>query len=238
MNLLERPDSTHLEAAQGWLDLGSHLEANEELERTSPENRTHPNVLQVRWRLCAKAEQWDACLDIATALTQLTLDRRFGWLHRAVSLRKLNRTVEARDVLLSVVDEFEANTTFPYYLACYCAQLGQIAEAKVWLEKAFACAASDEARDSPPCAGAVGRDVPTAPLAAKDRESSETGMRRAAAVRKAGTSGVGREAARRSLTRAPALLHRSAARTTSKGTAALWRTTSIVLPKIRSPMSR
>jgi hypothetical protein len=32
MNLLEPPDSTHLQAAQGWLDLGNHIEANEELE--------------------------------------------------------------------------------------------------------------------------------------------------------------------------------------------------------------
>ena len=50
MNQLEAPDSTHLEAAQGWLDLGNHLEANEELERIEAKNRAHPNVLQVRWR--------------------------------------------------------------------------------------------------------------------------------------------------------------------------------------------
>jgi hypothetical protein len=33
---LEPPDSIHLEAAQGWLELGNHIEADEELEKTSP----------------------------------------------------------------------------------------------------------------------------------------------------------------------------------------------------------
>jgi hypothetical protein len=32
INPLEVPDRFHVEAAQGWLELGNHLEANEELE--------------------------------------------------------------------------------------------------------------------------------------------------------------------------------------------------------------
>jgi hypothetical protein len=41
MKSLEHPDSLHLRAAQGWLELGDHLEANEELERISPPLRVH-----------------------------------------------------------------------------------------------------------------------------------------------------------------------------------------------------
>jgi hypothetical protein len=33
---IEPPDSLHLLAAQGWLELGNHLEANEELEKITP----------------------------------------------------------------------------------------------------------------------------------------------------------------------------------------------------------
>ena len=144
MNDLEPSDQHHLEAAQGWLTLGNHLEANEELEQVEAKNRTHPNVLQVRWRIYAKAEKWDACLDIATALTQMTPDRRFGWVHLAMTLRKLNRVAEARDVLLSVLDKFEPNTTFPYYLACYCANLGDLEAARTWLAKALSTARDEE----------------------------------------------------------------------------------------------
>jgi hypothetical protein len=39
MNPLEPPDSIHLQAAQGWLDLGNPIEANEELEKIAPQNR-------------------------------------------------------------------------------------------------------------------------------------------------------------------------------------------------------
>jgi predicted Zn-dependent protease len=147
MNSLEPPDSQYLEAAQGWLDLGNPVEANEELEKISAQNRAHPNVLQVRWRIEAKAGKWEACLEIATALTQVTPERRFGWLHLAMSLRKLNRTAEAKRVLISVLDKFDANTTFPYYLACYCARLGETNEAKGWFTLALANATTDQERE-------------------------------------------------------------------------------------------
>lgn len=58
------PDTHHLAAAQGWLQLGNHVEANEELEQIAPSLRSHPDVLELRWQIYAKAEKWDACLDI------------------------------------------------------------------------------------------------------------------------------------------------------------------------------
>lgn len=54
------PDSLHLEAAQGWCEHGNHIEAEAELEHITPENRSHPAVLEVRWQIYAKAKQWDA----------------------------------------------------------------------------------------------------------------------------------------------------------------------------------
>jgi hypothetical protein len=38
MAQLQPPDTQHLEAAQGWLDLGNHIEANEELKTIEAEN--------------------------------------------------------------------------------------------------------------------------------------------------------------------------------------------------------
>jgi hypothetical protein len=57
-------DQRHLEAAQGWFELGKHLEANEELENITAENRAHPAVLEVRWQIYANVKKWDAALDI------------------------------------------------------------------------------------------------------------------------------------------------------------------------------
>jgi predicted Zn-dependent protease len=126
MPALQPPDSPHLQAAEGWIGLGNYAEANDELEQIAAANRAHPDVLQLRWRIYADARKWEACLHIATVLTTMTPECRFGWIHRAHALDKLGRTLEAKDLLLSIVNDFEANTTIPYHLAQYCARLGQI----------------------------------------------------------------------------------------------------------------
>ena len=140
MKSLRPPDSIHLQAAEGWIGLGNYAEANDELEQIAAASRAHPDVLQLRWRIYANARKWDACLDIATALTTMTPKRRFGWIHRAYALDKLGRTQEAKDLLLSVANDFEDNATMPYHLAQYCARLGQIDQAKQWLGKALLAA--------------------------------------------------------------------------------------------------
>jgi hypothetical protein len=39
-------DALHLSAAIGWLELGNHIEANEDLEKITPDFREHPDVLE------------------------------------------------------------------------------------------------------------------------------------------------------------------------------------------------
>lgn len=124
MKPLEQPDSAHIEAAQGWLDLGNHIEADQELDRIAAPNRAHPDVLQVRWNIHAKAEKWDACLQIATSLAEAFPDRRFGWLHPAVAFDKLGRLTDARETLLIALDRLGPSSTFAFYLACFCARQG------------------------------------------------------------------------------------------------------------------
>ena len=57
MNNLPLPDRRHLDAAEGWLGLGDHLAANEELVQITPELRAHPDVLQVRLQIYWKAKK-------------------------------------------------------------------------------------------------------------------------------------------------------------------------------------
>ena len=134
---LSPSDQRHLEAAQGWFELGNHLEANEELEQIAAECRADPAVLEVRWQIYARAEKWEGALDIASALVQADPDDPLGWVHRSYALHELKRTAEARDNLLRVVDKFPISATMRYNLACYECQLGRLKEAKEWLAKAF-----------------------------------------------------------------------------------------------------
>jgi hypothetical protein len=51
MNSLRHQDTLHVEAAQGWLELGSCAEAARELDQVSPAGQPHPQVLEVRWTI-------------------------------------------------------------------------------------------------------------------------------------------------------------------------------------------
>src|SRR5882724_3857567 len=110
MKTLEAPDIHHLRAASGWLMLGNYAEANEDLERISPHLRVHPDVLEVRWQIYAKAEKWSACAEIANAVVRLDPNRTSGWIDRAYSLRRgINGGPKAAfDSLLPAVEKFPA----------------------------------------------------------------------------------------------------------------------------------
>jgi len=134
---LQPPDSFHLEAAKGWLGLGNHIEAKEELDKITVKLRAHPQVLDGRWQICAAAKKWETAIDIAATIIQLVHEEPLGWIYRSYALHKLKRTAEARDNLLCVVNKFPGIAIFPYNLACYECQLGSLEQAKRWLEKAF-----------------------------------------------------------------------------------------------------
>lgn len=135
---LKHPDSHHLEAARGWLELGLPLEANEELEQITPERRVHPDVLEVRWKIYAREKKWEACVDIATAIIELEPGEALGWIDRSFALHELKRTQEAFDNLRPVAEQFPEAWIIPYNLACYCAQLHRLEEAQEWFRRAMA----------------------------------------------------------------------------------------------------
>ena len=140
MKPLELHDQRHLDAAQGWFELGNCVEATEELDQITPEMRGHPNVLVVRVAICEAAEKWEYAAEIAKAISELNPDSPFGWIHHAYALHELKRTQEAWNVLLPVVDKFPKEYIIRYNLACYACQLGNLKEAREWLKKAIALA--------------------------------------------------------------------------------------------------
>src|SRR5208282_6199493 len=104
MNELSLQDQRFLDAAEGWLGLGDHLAANEELEQITPGLRAAPKVLEVRLQIHWAAKQWEACVEIAGALVNLKPDNDYGWIGRSFALHELKRTQEAYDLLLAAED--------------------------------------------------------------------------------------------------------------------------------------
>ena len=101
-----------LEAAVGWIQLGDYDSANDELEKIRAEWRAHPDVLELRWLIYSNDEQWDACLDIVSAIVKMAPDRAQGWLDKAFSLRRANDggVEKAKTVLLEAALTYDGVT--------------------------------------------------------------------------------------------------------------------------------
>jgi predicted Zn-dependent protease len=123
VNSLPAEDFHHLQAAEGWLLLGNRLEANEELEKITPQFRAHPAVLLLRWNVCAEDKKWQECVELAQALINLAPDQEQGWVNLGNSLYFCGRTQEAYDCVKPLLDRFPRNPTLRYNLACYACQL-------------------------------------------------------------------------------------------------------------------
>jgi tetratricopeptide (TPR) repeat protein len=133
---IQPPDSHHLSAAQGWIELGRYDEAQEEIRKIKPSDQEHPEVLQVKWLIHAHSKNWKECLAVAEKTIHCVPDAALGWINQANSLFYMKRIEEAYDFLLPVVSRFPENFIIPYNLACYTCQLGRHDEARQWLQTA------------------------------------------------------------------------------------------------------
>src|SRR5262245_57025085 len=146
MAQLDYPDRHFVNAAGGWLELGDSAEAARELRHLSKAAESHPDVLELRWRLAATQGDWQAALDIARAVTRAAPDRASGWIHKSRSLHELKRTEEARDVLLPMARKFPKDAMIAYNLARYSCQLGDLPQAREWIKRALKLRGKDELR--------------------------------------------------------------------------------------------
>ncbi len=138
MKALQPPDLLYLEAAKGWTILGDLKEAVQELGRIPSPLQVHPDVLEVRFAIAAKAKQWTECMELAAALLDLAPDRPTAWINCAFTLHELKQTQDAWNALYTVRDRFPDVPTIPYNLACYACALGRLEDSRQWLQKALA----------------------------------------------------------------------------------------------------
>jgi Flp pilus assembly protein TadD len=139
MEPLQPPDTFHLSAAIGWLELGSPADAGEEIARISAPALEHPDVLEARWAVCAAGQRWETAVDVAERLVTLAPERSSGWIHRAYALRRAagGGLQMAWAALRPAFEKFPKVSVIPYNLACYAAQFGRLDEAWELLHKAM-----------------------------------------------------------------------------------------------------
>jgi len=144
---LERADVCTLSAAIGWLELGNPREAQTEFRHISRDARSHPDTLDVEWRLRAELREWNDALEVARRLIAEDPENPSGWIHQSYTLHELKRTPEARQQLLSVADTFSTIPTVAYNLACYACQLDDPTDARTWLDRAVRLAGKEKIRE-------------------------------------------------------------------------------------------
>ncbi len=127
----------HLRAAQGWLELGNPAEAGGELEKIAPAFRAHPDVIELRCRIYAKAGRWKESALAALALVRIEPQRVSGWILWARAFRKLQENEGVPEALPAAMDPFPAYWRLRFDLACYACELVQKAEEWDWLEQTF-----------------------------------------------------------------------------------------------------
>ena len=139
MEKLEPPETHYLSAALGWLGLGDVGEARAELDRLSSSLQGHPDVLEVRWLVCAEEARWEEGLRVARTLVAQAPERSSGWLHQAYALRRVPQGTikQAWDALLPAFDKFPKEALISYNLSCYACQMQQLEAARVWLKRAL-----------------------------------------------------------------------------------------------------
>ena len=102
MRELQPPDSHHVNAATGWLELGNLAEAKGALAALSSLNRDHPDVLELHWRIHAEEKDWPSSVTVAQRLIRAEPASPAGWINQSFSLHELKRTREAWDQLVSI----------------------------------------------------------------------------------------------------------------------------------------
>jgi hypothetical protein len=89
MTNLQHPDMLHLQAALGWLELGNHLEANEELEKITANLRAHPDVREGTLADLCQGWEMGRAFEIARTLVGIVPEFPFGWIYQAEAVRRM-----------------------------------------------------------------------------------------------------------------------------------------------------
>jgi len=139
MRMLEPPEIHYLSAATGWLGLGNPGEAKAELEKIGAAFQNHPDVLELRWWICAEQDRWQEGLQIARSLLHHAPERSSGWLHQAYALRRVpeGNVKAAWKALLPAFDKFPKESIISFNLSCYACQMELLDAARVWLKRAL-----------------------------------------------------------------------------------------------------
>ena len=134
--MLEGHERTLL-AAQGYSELSMYDDAIAELDTLPEPAGGHATVVELRAVILMQAKRWKPALTAARSLCRIEPEKTSGFIHAAFCLHELGRTEEARDILIGGPESLHVEPTFHYNLACYECALGNLALARLHLDKSI-----------------------------------------------------------------------------------------------------
>jgi len=145
---LDFEEKRQLQFARGYIGLKLYDEAVDELIRLPQHLDNHPDVSSVWWEVHAERQDWEACVRTATALAVEYPDDVMGYILLASSIRNVKGYTpeDSYTILRSAAERFKncGCLTLYYDLACFSSVLGNLDEARDWLNKTFTQAKGSE----------------------------------------------------------------------------------------------
>ena len=135
------PLSTHtrrqLSYAEGYLVLGMKAEATEALKKIAKEEQDETAVLGARLMLHHEKAEWAKAAKIGSLACEREPGTAGFWIQWAYATRRHVDLQAAQAILLRGLALHPREAVFHFNLACYSAQLGNLDEARTFLETAY-----------------------------------------------------------------------------------------------------
>lgn len=134
------PLSTHtlrqLSYAEGYLTLGLKTEAAEALAEIVGADREANPVLSLELAVCTERSDWGRGAEVGAVLCEREPAVSGFWIQWAYATRRHAGIPAAREILMRGVGLHPLEAMFHFNLACYEAQLGNLADARAFLDTA------------------------------------------------------------------------------------------------------
>lgn len=131
-------DKHRLECARGYLQLGMGEDALEELGPVQEGPEAETEVLVLQMLACRVAGRWPEMQQAARALMRRAPQEPEFWVLLADATRHAESVRNGLNILEIAEELFPLNSHLLFQLGCYHCQLGEVSEARQYLEKAVA----------------------------------------------------------------------------------------------------
>jgi len=126
-----------LSYASGYLELGMKKQALEALVEILEPDRQASAVLTLGLAVRIEQGEWKKAVELAAELARRQPQVAQHWIQWAYATRRAVAIEAARAILMEGLSRHPTEGMFHFNLACYAAQLGQLDDAREYLETAY-----------------------------------------------------------------------------------------------------